>query len=135
DAPSLLDQAIAHGGGAVAHDSVRTMLGVVANDHLVAILRALAERDGAALVAEAQRMETLGLSFDSGLQELATLLHRLALAQAVPDTVEADDPDAGALRDFAGRFAPEDLQLYYQIALHGRAELGLAPDERAGFTM
>ena len=135
DALSLLDQAIAHGGGAVAQDSVRAMLGVVGQEHLHSILRALAARDGAALVAEAGRMAELSLSFDAALQDLATLLHRLSLAQAVPQAVGADDPDHGALAELAGRFAAEDLQLYYQIAIQGRGDLGLAPDEQAGFTM
>jgi DNA polymerase-3 subunit gamma/tau len=135
DALSLLDQAIAHGGGSVAQDSVRAMLGVVGQDHLHSILRALAARDGAALVAEAERMAELSLSFDAALQDIASLLHRLSLAQAVPATVGDDDPDRGALGELAGCFRPDDLQLYYQIAIQGRGDLGLAPDEHAGFTM
>jgi DNA polymerase-3 subunit gamma/tau len=135
DALSLLDQAIAHGGGSVAHDSVRAMLGVVGRDHLFAILRALAARDGAALVAEAARMAEHSLSFDQALQDIATLVHRLSLAQAVPETIGDDDPDRATLNELAGLFAAEDLQLYYQIAIQGRSDLGLAPDEHAGFTM
>jgi DNA polymerase-3 subunit gamma/tau len=135
DALSLTDQAIAHGGGSVAQESVRAMLGVVAQDHLFAILRALAARDGAALVAQAERMSELSLSFDAALQDIAVLLHRLSLAQAVPGTVGDDDPDRAALEELAGRFDPDDLQLYYQIAIQGRGDLGLAPDEQAGFTM
>lgn len=135
DALSLLDQAIAHGGGAVAQDSVRAMLGVVGQDHLYSILQALAARDGAALVVEAGRMAELSLSFDAALQDLASLLHRLSLAQAVPATVGEDDPDHGAVNELAGRFPADDLQLYYQIAIQGRSDLGLAPDEHAGFTM
>jgi len=135
DALSLLDQAIAHGGGAVGQDSARAMLGVVGQDHLHSILRALARRDGAALVAEAERMAERSLSFDASLQDLASLLHRLSLAQAVPETVSEDDPDKGALVELAGRFPADDLQLYYQIAIQGRSDLGLAPDEQAGFTM
>jgi DNA polymerase-3 subunit gamma/tau len=135
DALSLLDQAIAHGGGSVAQDSVRAMLGVVGRDHLFAILRALAARDGAALVGEAARMAEHSLSFDGALQDIATLVHRLSLAQAVPETIGDDDPDRGTLNELAGLFAAEDLQLYYQIAIQGRSDLGLAPDEHAGFTM
>jgi len=135
DALSLLDQAIAHGAGGVAQDSVRAMLGVVGQDHLYAILRALAAGDGPALVAEAGRLGEHSLSFEAALQDLASLLHRLSLAQTVPDAIAADDPDREALLDLAGRFAPEDLQLHYQIAVQGRAELGLAPDEHAGFAM
>ncbi|HEX9684796.1 MAG TPA: DNA polymerase III subunit gamma/tau [Burkholderiales bacterium] len=135
DALSLLDQAIAHGGGVVAQDSVRAMLGVVGRDHLFAILRALAARDGAALVAEAARMAEHSLSFDVALQDIASLVHRLALAQAVPGTVSEDDPDRGTIGEVAGLFSAEELQLYYQIAIQGRGDLGLAPDEHAGFAM
>jgi DNA polymerase-3 subunit gamma/tau len=135
DALSLLDQAIAHGGGGVAQDSVRAMLGVIGQDHLHAILRALAVRDGKALVTEASGMAERSLSFEAALQDLATLLHRISLVQAVPDAIDAEDPDHAALKDLAGQFAAEDLQLYYQIAIQGRSDLGLAPDEHAGFCM
>jgi DNA polymerase-3 subunit gamma/tau len=135
DSLSLLDQAIAHGGGSVKQDSVRAMLGVVGQDHLIAILRALADRNGSALMAEAGRMAERSLSFDAALQDLATLFHRLSLAQAIPDAIGDDDPDREAVRELASRFAPEDLQLYYQIAIQGRGDLGLAPDEQAGFAM
>ncbi|RPJ45170.1 MAG: DNA polymerase III subunit gamma/tau, partial [Betaproteobacteria bacterium] len=75
------------------------------------------------------------LSFESALQDLATLLHRVALAQVVPQSIADDDPDAAAIRELTPAFAAEDLQLYYQIAVQGRAEIGLAPDEHAGFMM
>jgi len=135
DALSLLDQAIAHGGGGVAQESVTAMLGVVGQDHLYAILRALSRRDGAALLEEAARMEALSLSFESALQDLASLLQRLALAQRVPEALAADDPGYATMEELAQLFAPEDLQLYYQIAIQGRGDLGLAPDEKAGFSM
>jgi DNA polymerase-3 subunit gamma/tau len=111
------------------------MLGVVGQEPLFSILRALVARDGAALVAEAERMAEHSVSFDGALQDLASLLHRLSLAQAVPETIGADDPDGDRIRELAGRLASDDLQLYYQIAIQGRADLGLAPDEYAGFTM
>ena len=135
DALSLLDQAIAHGGGSVSGDSARAMLGAVGQDHLHALLRALATHDGAALIAEADRMAERSLSFEAALQDLASLLYRLTLAQTVPETIGADDPDHAVLGELAAGFAPEDLQLYYQIAIQGRGDLGLAPDEYAGFTM
>ena len=135
DALSLLDQAIAHGGGAVGRESVLAMLGVVGREPLYAILRALAARDGARLMAEADGMASRSLSFEAALQDLASLFHRLALAQTVPEAIGEDDPDRAALEELAQRFAPEDLQLYYQIAVQGRGDLGLAPDEYAGFTM
>jgi len=135
DALSLLDQAIAHGGGSVGQESARAMLGVIGQDHLHAVLRALAARDGTALVAEADRMAERSLSFEAALQDLASLLHRLSLAQTVPGAIGEDNPDRAALEELAARFEPEDLQLYYQIAIQGRGDLALAPDEYAGFTM
>jgi len=135
DALSLLDQAIAHGGGSVGQESVRSMLGVVGQDHLHAILGALADHDGPALIETGARMAALSLSFDGALQDLATLLHRLSVAQLVPDALGDDDPDRPVLEALAMRFSPDDLQLYYQIAIQGRGDLGLAPDEQAGFTM
>lgn len=135
DALSLLDQAIAHGGGKLDEASTRAMLGAVDRTYLYTILRALAAQDGPGLVAAATQMAERSLSFESALQELASLLHRLALAQVVPQTVADDDPDAAAIRELAQAFAAEDLQLHYQIAAQGRAEIGLAPDEHAGFMM
>jgi len=135
DALSLLDQAIAHGGGALDEASTRDMLGAVDKTYLHAVLRALAARDGAALAAEAGQMGERSLSFEAALQDLAVLLHRMALVQVVPDSLADDDPDAAAIRELAGSFGADELQLYYQIAVQGRAEIGLAPDESAGFMM
>jgi DNA polymerase-3 subunit gamma/tau len=135
DALSLLDQAIAHGGGSVGLESARAMLGTVGQDHLHAVLRGLAARDGAALVAEADRMAERSLSFEAALQDLASLLHRLSLLQTVPEAIAEDDPDGAVLQELASRFGADDLQLYYQIAIQGRGDLALAPDEYAGFTM
>src|SRR5688572_23379778 len=135
DALSLLDQAIAHGGGRVEQQPVRAMLGSVDQDYLHEIVNALAGRDGAALIAVADRMAERSLSFDSALQELAVLLHRIALAQTVPQAVGADDPDRAFIEAATARFDAEEIQLLYQIVLHGREDIGLAPDEYAGFTM
>ncbi|MEK6593232.1 MAG: DNA polymerase III subunit gamma/tau [Pseudomonadota bacterium] len=135
DGLSLLDQAIAHGGGKVEEGAVRAMLGAVDQTYLYAILRTLAASDGAGLMAEAERMASRSLSFENALQDLGTLLHRLALLQAVPETVAADDPDHAVLTELSGLFGADELQLYYQIVLQGRSDIGLAPDEYAGFTM
>jgi DNA polymerase-3 subunit gamma/tau len=135
DALSLLDQAIAHGAGKVAETSVREMLGVVDRTYLFSILKALIAANGPALLAEADRMASRSLSFDSALQELATLLHRVALAQTVPEALPEDEPERDTLFELAKGFSEEDVQLLYQIAIHGRRDLGLAPDEFAGFTM
>ncbi|MGH8758530.1 MAG: DNA polymerase III subunit gamma/tau [Burkholderiales bacterium] len=135
DALSLLDQAIAHGAGKVEEISVREMLGAVDRSYLFSLLKALASGQGPALLAEAERMAARSLSFDAALQELATLLHRVALAQTLPEALADDEPERDALLGLAGAFSEEDVQLLYQIAIHGRRDLGLAPDEFAGFTM
>jgi DNA polymerase-3 subunit gamma/tau len=135
DSLSLLDQAIAHGGGRVEHKSVRAMLGSVEQEYLRDILHALQQQDGAALIAVADRMAERSLSFEIALQDLATLLHRVALAQTVPQAIAADDLDHAAIMELAAGFGAEEIQLLYQIAVTGRQDLGLAPDDYAGFTM
>jgi DNA polymerase III subunit gamma/tau len=135
DALSLLDQAIAHGAGKVEEASVREMLGAVDRGYLFSILNALTRGDGPALLAEADRMTARSLSLETALQELATLLHRIALTQTVPDALADDEPERDALIALGRAFSEEDVQLLYQIAIHGRRDLGLAPDEFAGFTM
>ncbi len=135
DALSLLDQAIAHGGGKLEEATTRDMLGAVDRTYLYAILRALSAQDGAALVAEAEHMAERSLSFETALQDLATLLQRLALAQIVPGSVPVDDPDSAVFGELTKAFAAEEIQLYYQIAVQGRAEIGLSPDDYSGFVM
>jgi DNA polymerase-3 subunit gamma/tau len=135
DALSLLDQAIAHGAGRVDEASVQAMLGAVDRQYLFALLDALLARDGPALLTVADQMHARALSLETALQELATLMHRVALAQIVPEALGADEPDLERIRGLAARFAAEDLQLFYQIAIQGRADIELAPDEYAGFTM
>jgi DNA polymerase III subunit gamma/tau len=130
DALSLLDQAIAHGGGKVAAASVSDMLGTIDQGHLLRLVEAVAAGDAAAAVKVADEMQARSLSFDTALADLASLLLRLALAQSLPDSVE--DARIGEL---AGRLDAESVQLYYQIALQGREDLPLAPDEHAGFVM
>ncbi|SUX56454.1 DNA polymerase III subunit gamma/tau [Chromobacterium vaccinii] len=135
DAQSLLDQAIAYGLGEVKEDGVRAMLGAVDRRYLFTLLQALAAADGPALMAEADRLAERGVSFDSALSELAVLLQQLALAQTVPTALAADEPERDTLFALADAIAPQDVQLYYQIAIHGRKDLALAPDEHAGFNM
>lgn len=134
DALSLLDQAIAHGAGRIEDEGVRTMLGTVGDDHLYAVLDGLAAGDIHAMLAVANTMEARSLSFDSALQELATLFHRMALLQFAPQAI-LDQAECERLAPYAERFDAEYLQLCYQIVIHGRDELALAPDEAAGFTM
>lgn len=134
DALSLLDQAIAHGAGKIEEEGVRAMLGTVGDEHLFSLLDALSAQDVNGLMDVARLMEARSLSFDSGLQELATLFHRVALIQFAPDAI-LDDAERQRLAPYAAAFDAEFLQLAYQIAVHGRNELGLAPDEYAGFVM
>jgi DNA polymerase-3 subunit gamma/tau len=135
DALSLLDQAIAYGNNAVTEQEVRVMLGAVDQSYLFNILDSLLNQDGPALMSQAKAMEQRSLSFDAALNDLANLLHQIAIAQAVPSSVAADYPEREALLGLAKKMNAEEVQLYYQIALLGRRDLGLAPDEFAGFTM
>src|SRR5262245_36682775 len=135
DGLSLLDQAISHGAGRVDEKSVRAMLGTVDQSYLLSILHALSLRDGARILAIADEMQARSLDFEVALQELAALLHRIALSQTIPDATTADDTERASLTSLASALAPEDVQLYYQIAVQGRNDLPLAPDEYAGFTM
>jgi len=135
DALSLTDQAIAYAAGAVTLDAVQGMLGALDQSYLVRLLDALANKDGADLMAVADEMATRSLSYNGALQDLGTLLHRIALAQTVPSAVPADLPEYNDIVRLASLFDAEEVQLYYQIAVHGRNELGLAPDEYAGFSM
>lgn len=134
DSLSLLDQAIAHGAGKVEEQAVQDMLGTVGDDHLHVLLGALAAGDVQALLGAVEAMEARSLSFDSALQSLASLLHRIALAQMAPAAI-TDEFEAARLRPYVEAFDPEFLQLAYQIAIHGRDELALAPDETTGFSM
>lgn len=134
DALSLLDQAIAHGAGHVTEESVRAMLGTVGDEYLFALLDGLLAQDIYAMLAVAKQMDAGSFSFDGGLQELATLLHRIALAQFAPEAL-IDEAERARLTVYAQALDAEFLQLAYQIAIHGRDELVLAPDEYAGFVM
>ena len=135
DALSLTDQAIAYGGQSVNEAEVRDMLGAIDQSYLYQLINALLAEDGPALIAQAQAMEQRSLSFESALNDLAQLLHQIAVAQTVPDSVAHDLPERAVLLDFAQRIPATSLQLYYQIALLGRRDIGLAPDELAGFSM
>ena len=135
DALSLLDQAIAIGSGKVTETDVRNMIGAVDKSYLYALLQALAERDGQALLAQANEMTNNAIGFDGALTELALLLQRLSLLQTIPTAIQTDDPEYTALSHLAKLFSPEQIQLYYQCALRGKADLPLAPDENAGFIM
>ncbi|MDI1299492.1 DNA polymerase III subunit gamma/tau [Methylotenera sp.] len=135
DALSLTDQAIAYGGQTVNESEVRAMLGAIDQSYLYQLINALLANDGASIIAQAKSMEERSLSFEVALNDLAQLLHQIAVAQTVPDSIADDLPERNQLLDLAQRISPETLQLYYQIALLGRRDISLAPDEFAGFTM
>jgi DNA polymerase III subunit gamma/tau len=135
DALSLTDQAIAYAAGQVTLDAVQGMLGALDQSYLVRLLDALLAQDGADLMAVADEMASRSLSYNGALQDLGTLLHRIALAQSVPSAVPQDLPELNDILRLAQAFDAQEVQLYYQIAVHGRNEIGLAPDEYAGFTM
>ena len=134
DGLSLLDQAIAYGDGQVREDVVRAMLGTVDRDYVYRIADALAAGDGSALLAESDTLAARGLSATAALEELASLFHRVAIAQAVPAGA-ANFDDASRVSEYAERFTPESVQLAYQICVQGRADLPLAPDLATGFSM
>ncbi|MHB8493506.1 MAG: DNA polymerase III subunit gamma/tau [Casimicrobiaceae bacterium] len=133
DALSLLDQAIAYGSGEVRETEVRAMLGVVDRGYVYRITDALLAGDGATLLAQGDALAESGQAFSSGLDELAALFHRIAVAQAVPEATVGDD--AERIAAYAARMSAEDVQLAYQICAQGRADLALAPDEATGFSM
>jgi DNA polymerase-3 subunit gamma/tau len=134
DALSLLDQAIAYGAGEVREGVVRTMLGVVDTEYVYRIVDALVANDGPALLMEVDAMAARSVSFASALEDLASLFHRLALAQTVPAALDSME-DALRLKPLLAKLGPEAVQLAYQICVQGRSDLPLAPDEATGFSM
>ena len=135
DALSLMDQAIAYSDSKVEEATVRNMLGAIDQSYLFDLLQTLRSQDGAGLLRIADDMAIRSIAFDAALQDLATLLHRIALAQTVPAAISEDEPERVRLFELAQQFSAEEIQLFYQIAIHGRNEISLAPDEYAGFTM
>jgi DNA polymerase-3 subunit gamma/tau len=135
DALSLTDQAIAFSDGKLEEAAMRSMLGAIDQSYLYELLTALHEKNGGAMLGIADNMAIRSVAFDSALQDMASLLHRIALAQTVPEAIADDEPERARLLELAQVYTPEEVQLFYQIAIHGRAEIDLAPDEYAGFTM
>ncbi len=135
DGLSLADQAIAYGGGQLTEAVVRAMLGSVDRSHARALVTALAQRDGAAVLAAVDGLRGLGLSAPGTLEEMALLLQQMAVEQAVPGALDADDPDSADARALAAVLAPDETQLLYSMVLHGRAELSLMSDEYGALTM
>jgi DNA polymerase-3 subunit gamma/tau len=136
DALSLTDQAIAFGNGQLQEAGVRQMLGSVDRSHVLQLIRALADGDGATVVSQVNALRLQGVSAAATLEDMAMLLQRMAVMQMVPAMAQdGDDPDTQGLADLAEAMPAEETQLLYSLCLHGRTELGLAPDEYAALTM
>ena len=135
DALSLTDQAIAYAAGKVSEESVRGMLGTLDDAYLIRILDNLIAKDGASLLAVANEMGERSMSFSLALQDLSSLLQKIAAAQVVPESVLEDWPEASEIRRLATQFTKEEAQLFYQITITSRPDLSLAPDEQTGFAM
>ncbi|HDX8383081.1 TPA: DNA polymerase III subunit gamma/tau [Aeromonas hydrophila] len=135
DALSLTDQALAHGNGSVRLDSVLAMLGTLDHRHLHQLLEAVLRQDAPATMAKITEIATLGPDFDQLHAELEGLLHRIAMAQLLPATVQEQGADADALLQLAQAMSPEEVQLCYQIVLGGRKDLPWAPDGRTALEM
>lgn len=135
DALSLTDQAIAYSAGSVSADAVQGMLGTIDQTHLIQLLEALIQGEGARLIALADDMLLRGLSFGGALADLAVLLSRIAIQQRVPGALPADEPQLEQIQLLAQQLSPDHVQLFYSVVVHSRDELRLAPDEYAGFVM
>lgn len=136
DALSLTDQAIAFGSGQLQEATVRLMLGSVDRSHVMGLIDALARADGAKVVAISEGLRLNGLSAASALEDMSVVLQRMAVLQAVPSAAaESDDPDHQEMLRLSQVMPADETQLLYSLCLHGRTELGLAPDEYAALTM
>jgi len=135
DALSLTDQAIAFGQGVLREAEVRSLLGSIDRDLVYRVLDAIHAGDAAALLQVVAGMAEQSIDFAGALGEIITVLHRLAVAQAVPDAIDNAEGDRDRLLNLAAALTAEDLQLYYQMAIQGRRDLPLAVDPRAGFEM
>lgn len=135
DALSLLDQAIAFGNGRIRLQEVSEMLGTIDQRHVMQLVGALAAGDAGAILDRIAELDLSAPDYHAVLADLITLLQRVALVQAVPDAVDESVAEPEDIRRLADVITPEDIQLFYQIALIGRRDLALSPDARGGFEM
>ncbi|WP_028024936.1 DNA polymerase III subunit gamma/tau [Enterovibrio calviensis] len=135
DALSLTDQAIALGNGSVIEQQVTEMLGTLSTDQAILLLEALAEGHADHVMQCLTHLAEVGVEWDGLLKEIASQLHRVAMAQALPESVDASSPDSERVLLLAQTLSPQDVQLFYQITLQGRQDLPYAPDGRAGLEM
>ena len=131
DALSLLDQAISFGAGELKEAEVREMLGTISHQPLLDLLRAVLAGKGEVVLAEIEKMAGITPDFEAATDALISLLHKMAVLQIIPQAEEEEE----GIKQLADQFSQEDVQLYYQIALHGRRDLSLSPDPRSGFEM
>jgi DNA polymerase-3 subunit gamma/tau len=130
---SLLDQGIAFGGGKIEAGQVKSMLGTIDRSHVLRIIEALANGDGAAVLAEVDMLDELAPDYGAALDELVAAFQQIAVLQIVKGRLS--DEDAEPFLSLAQKLPPEVVQLFYQIALHGRRDLAISRDERVGFEM
>ncbi|MGI9131021.1 MAG: DNA polymerase III subunit gamma/tau [Candidatus Methylopumilus sp.] len=135
DALSILDQGIAYCGGAIEEATIKQMLGAIDQSYLFNLIHAVIEQDGNKALEIAKEMNERNLSFDAALLDLASLIQTISVAQAIPDALEASYLDRDQVIALTKKISAEQLQLLYQIAILGRRDLYLAPEEFAGFTM
>jgi DNA polymerase-3 subunit gamma/tau len=135
DALSLTDQAIAYSAGNLTNEAVQGMLGTIDQRHLADLLAALARGSATHVLKVADDLALRGLSYTGALGDLAVLLSRIAIEQRLPGTMPQDDPLVDDVRHLAAILHPDQVQLFYSVAVHSRHELSLAPDEYAGFVM
>lgn len=135
DALSLTDQAIAYGEGQISEDNVHAMLGTMDRGRLFKIAEVMAKADASEVMAEIAEMAEHSPDYDEVIQGLLTIWHKAALAQAVPEAIDNNEGEREAILALAAAMQAEDLQLYYQIGISGRADLALAPNARQGFEM
>jgi len=135
DALSLLDQAIAYGAGALKEDEVRSMLGTIDTQHIYDLALSLANRDARQILSNIDQLAMYSADFDNALSEFLSLLHKIAIAQVAPLTVDDQIPENKDVLKLANTLTPEDTQLFYQIGLIGRRDLPYAPNAKLGFEM
>lgn len=135
DALSLTDQAIAFSGSRITVEAMQDMLGTIDQSYLVNLLRALLAGDASKVVTLADAIAERGFSYEGALADLAIVLSRIAMEQRLPGTLDSDDPLFEDMMSVAQSAHQDILQLFYSIAVHGRKELALAPDEYSGFVM
>ncbi len=135
DALSLLDQAIAYGAGNLSSDDVSSMLGTLDHNVVLELVSLLAAKEAPGILERIAQLAEQNPDFLSVLGNILSLLQKIALAQAVPTTVDANQPEGKAILQLADQLSQEDVQLFYQIGLLGRRDLPLAPEQRGGFEM